>query len=267
MFDPFPAHCMLLKPRRLQVISRFGGFNAKISVPHVVDLCCCELERRGLKEEGILRVGGSVQRIKTITGMLNIYWDLDLSLENIHNVSGVLKMFLREMKEPILPLELFEGIANLLDVESEGRQHVLYTVSTLIATIPECSRRTLRRVVNFAALVSANSEENRMTMRNVALVLGPSVIRRSTVPNSQDAGYMHESAAQILADTPLATKVIMLFIKDVDGIDFRLNEECYSCFFKRDLADNLHVGLPHFQPQVYVDQPHVSLTFSRHSRL
>lgn len=47
-----------------QAAARYGDHSAP--VPAVVDLCIAELQRRGIMEEGILRVGGSVSRISQL---------------------------------------------------------------------------------------------------------------------------------------------------------------------------------------------------------
>lgn len=47
-----------------QVSARYGDSSA--CLPFVVDLCIVELQRRGLVEEGILRIGGSVKRISEL---------------------------------------------------------------------------------------------------------------------------------------------------------------------------------------------------------
>ena len=108
---------------------------------------------------------------------LNTYWDFDLTQENIHNVSGVLKTFLREADPPILPLELMETVIPLFE-GGGATEYGLSCLEELIQGLPRPNRSILKRVLGFGALVAANHKVNRMNIRNVALVLGPSLVRR-----------------------------------------------------------------------------------------
>lgn len=108
---------------------------------------------------------------------LNTYWDFDLTQENIHNVSGVLKTFLRETESPILPFELMETVIPLFE-GCGATEYGLNCLEELIQGIPRPNRCILKRVIGFGAMVAANQKVNRMSIRNVALVLGPSLVRR-----------------------------------------------------------------------------------------
>lgn len=82
------------------------------SIPVIVRKCLTEIELRGLQEVGIYRLSGT----NTIIKELKIAFDQDpfgvnLSVDDIPDinvVTGLLKMFLREMPDPLLTFELFD---------------------------------------------------------------------------------------------------------------------------------------------------------------
>ncbi|VUZ56806.1 unnamed protein product [Hymenolepis diminuta] len=78
----------------------------KLKVPVLVTTCVEEIERRGLQEEGIYRISGT----NTAITFLKSQFDEDTSLAvkqigdyDINVVSGLLKLFFRDLSEPLIP--------------------------------------------------------------------------------------------------------------------------------------------------------------------
>lgn len=102
--------------------------------------------RLGLNEVGIYRLSGS----KVVISQLRLAYDTrsssaDLSSEDIHNVTGLLKLWLRELPEPVIPFDMYPAfIATTLLADYEER---MYGLRNLIWSLPRPNFTLLRRLV------------------------------------------------------------------------------------------------------------------------
>ncbi|OMJ08207.1 putative Rho-type GTPase-activating protein 2 [Smittium culicis] len=86
-----------------------------IMLPAVVIRCIEYLELHGLKEVGIYRVSGSYKTVNTLKSMFTPGRDIDFKVLHldIHSVSTLLKMYLRELPESILTDNLMHKFIDL----------------------------------------------------------------------------------------------------------------------------------------------------------
>ncbi|KAM6949536.1 active breakpoint cluster region-related protein [Aplochiton taeniatus] len=85
-----------------------------VQVPHVVRCCVQEVERRGLKELGIYRVSGVACDISSLRADFNASFReaaVKLRCVDVNAVSCLLKLYFRELPEPLIPTELFQSLA------------------------------------------------------------------------------------------------------------------------------------------------------------
>ncbi|OCF43932.1 hypothetical protein I317_02202 [Kwoniella heveanensis CBS 569] len=89
--------------------SLIGG--QKHELPLVVFTVVEEIYRRGMSQPGIFRLAGDGVRISSLTKVFNLpplYGDsLPISGEPIHNLTGLVKRYVRDLPEPILDESLF----------------------------------------------------------------------------------------------------------------------------------------------------------------
>uniref|UniRef100_A0AAX7SZU3 Rho GTPase activating protein 1 n=1 Tax=Astatotilapia calliptera TaxID=8154 RepID=A0AAX7SZU3_ASTCA len=88
-------------------------------------------------------------------------------MEDVHLAAVILKTFLRELPEPLLTYQLYNDIVNFA---------CKYVMKTLVESLPEENYASLRYLITFLAQVSANSEVNKMTNSNLAVVFGPNLL-------------------------------------------------------------------------------------------
>ncbi|OMJ26670.1 putative Rho-type GTPase-activating protein 2 [Smittium culicis] len=86
-----------------------------IMLPAVVIRCIEYLELHGLKEVGIYRVSGSYKTVNTLKSMFTPGRDIDFKALHldIHSISTLLKMYLRELPESILTDNLMHKFIDL----------------------------------------------------------------------------------------------------------------------------------------------------------
>jgi hypothetical protein len=85
-----------------------------VDVPQVVCKCVAEVERRGLRLEGIYRIPGYHDEIESLRLAFDTKGDADLSaVEDINSVAGLLKLYFRLLP---IPLVTYSAYRSLMDV-------------------------------------------------------------------------------------------------------------------------------------------------------
>lgn len=132
------------------------------------------LSEQGLEIEGIFRRSANVTLVKEVQLRYNSGVTVNFrAMEDIHLAAVILKTFLRELPEPLLTYQLYNDIVNFSSVSSDSQ---VAFMKTLVASLPEENDATLRYLITFLAQVSANSEVNKMTNSNLAVVFGPNLL-------------------------------------------------------------------------------------------
>ncbi|XP_068560775.1 rho GTPase-activating protein 1 [Cebidichthys violaceus] len=132
------------------------------------------LSEQGLEIEGIFRRSANVTLVKEVQLRYNSGEPVSFTeMEDIHLAAVILKTFLRELPEPLLTYQLYNDIVNFTSVSSDSQVALM---KTLVESLPEENAAALRYLVTFLAQVSANSEVNKMTNSNLAVVFGPNLL-------------------------------------------------------------------------------------------
>ena len=137
--------------------------------PHINDLLN-NVEKYGLDQPGIFRISGSSNTINSVINQVNRGIKVDLSKLDYHVISGLLKQFLRTMKEPVFPFSFFDRLTEIKASELE-------TLKELINELPHHNAELLKRVIQLLTKVAKFSDVNKMTTSNLAIVIGPNLAR------------------------------------------------------------------------------------------
>ncbi|KAF7644844.1 hypothetical protein LDENG_00214620 [Lucifuga dentata] len=147
-------------------------------VPHVVRYCAEEVERRGMHEVGIYRISGAASHISNIKAAFNSNLReavTRLRKAEVNVASGVLKLYFRELPEPLIPTELFQSLARILDVQDFDSRWV--SMLSLLQSCPDANRHTFLYLLHHLQRVSERQNVNKMSLMNLATVFGPSLLR------------------------------------------------------------------------------------------
>ncbi|XP_037618267.1 rho GTPase-activating protein 1-like [Sebastes umbrosus] len=132
------------------------------------------LSEQGLEIEGIFRRSANVTLVKEVQLRYNSGETVNFrEIEDVHLAAVILKTFLRELPEPLLTFQLYNDIVNFTSVSSDSQGEIM---KALVESLPEENYASLRYLVTFLAQVSANSEVNKMTNSNLAVVFGPNLL-------------------------------------------------------------------------------------------
>ncbi|XP_020309109.1 rho GTPase-activating protein 22 isoform X1 [Oncorhynchus kisutch] len=146
--------------------------------PLLVEQCVDFIKERGLDEEGLFRMPGQANLVKDLQEAFDC-GDKPLfdSNTDVHTVASLLKLYLRELPEPVVPFSKYEDFlscAQLLakDVE-EGVQELVKQVSNL----PPANYNLLKYICMFLDEVQSHANKNKMSVQNLATVFGPNILR------------------------------------------------------------------------------------------
>uniref|UniRef100_A0A1A8LJH3 Rho GTPase activating protein 1 n=1 Tax=Nothobranchius pienaari TaxID=704102 RepID=A0A1A8LJH3_9TELE len=132
------------------------------------------LSEHGLEIEGIFRRSANVTLVKEVQLRYNSGAVVSFrEMEDVHLAAVILKTFLRELPEPLLTYQLYNDIINFASVSQEDQAAVM---KELVESLPQENYASLRYLITFLAQVSANSDVNKMTNSNLAVVFGPNLL-------------------------------------------------------------------------------------------
>uniref|UniRef100_A0A8C8SI56 Rho-GAP domain-containing protein n=1 Tax=Pelusios castaneus TaxID=367368 RepID=A0A8C8SI56_9SAUR len=167
-------------------------------VPALVVQCVSEVERRGLTEAGLYRVPGAEPLVREWKQKLLRAKGAAPSLgrvADVHVVCGVLKDFLRGLREPLVTFRLHPAFLQAADIPDEAASQA--ALAHLVNELPQANRDTLAFLMLHLLRVT-HSPECKMDRLNLARVFGPTLVGHSSACPTPLA---------ILEDTPQQCKV------------------------------------------------------------
>uniref|UniRef100_A0A8C3A6U3 Rho GTPase activating protein 12a n=1 Tax=Cyclopterus lumpus TaxID=8103 RepID=A0A8C3A6U3_CYCLU len=145
------------------------------TVPIFVKMCIDHVENTALCVDGLYRVSGNLAIIQKLRFVVNHDETVNLAdekWEDIHVTTGALKMYFRELPEPLFTYALFHDFVNY-------KQRV-QSIKDLIRQLPKPNHDTMQALFKHLRRVIEHGEENRMTTQSVAIVFGPTLLRPET---------------------------------------------------------------------------------------
>lgn len=146
--------------------------------------------------EGIFRLSGAEKRIKELVVLFNspdrYGKGLDWDGYTVHDAANVLRRYLNQLPEPIVPLDLYDRFRQPLRghaFEAVGDQEApqvsgsnfdldqtILKYQQLITELPPLNRQLLLYILDLLAVFASKSEENRMTSQNLAAIFQPGML-------------------------------------------------------------------------------------------
>lgn len=96
-----------------------------------------------------------------------------------HTLASVLKTFVRDLPEPLISRSTYENLANIDTIPDD--KLASFVASNFVKPLPNQERKLLKDVILLAAMTAQLSSVNRMTVRSLAVVWAPTIIRFETV--------------------------------------------------------------------------------------
>uniref|UniRef100_A0A671W0G3 Rho GTPase-activating protein 17 n=1 Tax=Sparus aurata TaxID=8175 RepID=A0A671W0G3_SPAAU len=149
----------------------------EIALP--LEACVMMLLETGMKEEGLFRIAAGASKLKKLKAALDCSTSqLEEFYSDPHAVAGALKSYLRELPEPLMSYQLYDDWIQASSVtDPDKRLQALWVVCD---KLPKNNKTNLRYLVKFLSKLAQDSEVNKMTPSNIAIVLGPNLLWAKT---------------------------------------------------------------------------------------
>uniref|UniRef100_A0A8C5W4U2 Rho GTPase activating protein 27 n=1 Tax=Microcebus murinus TaxID=30608 RepID=A0A8C5W4U2_MICMU len=154
-------------------------------VPRFVQQCIRTVEARGLDIDGLYRISGNLATIQKLRYKVDHDERLDLDdgrWEDVHVITGALKLFFRELPEPLFPFSHFRQFIAAIKLQDQAQRS--RCVGDLVRSLPAPNHDTLRLLFQHLCRVIEHGEQNRMSVQSVAIVFGPTLLRPETEETS-----------------------------------------------------------------------------------
>ncbi|XP_078096408.1 rho GTPase-activating protein 17a isoform X6 [Mustelus asterias] len=145
----------------------------EIALP--MEACVMMLLETGMKEEGLFRIAAGASKLKKLKAALDCSTSqLEEFYSDQHAVAGALKSYLRELPEPLMTFQLYDEWVQAASVpESDKKLQALWVTCS---KMPKSNSSNFRYLIKFLAKLAQNSDINKMTPSNIAIVLGPNLL-------------------------------------------------------------------------------------------
>ncbi|XP_023146823.2 rho GTPase-activating protein 17a isoform X3 [Amphiprion ocellaris] len=149
----------------------------EIALP--IEACVMMLLETGMKEEGLFRIAAGASKLKKLKAALDCSTSqLEEFYSDPHAVAGALKSYLRELPEPLMTHQHYDEWIQASSVSDPDKR--LQALWVVCDKLPKNNKNNLRYLVKFLAKLAQDSETNKMTPSNIAIVLGPNLLWAKT---------------------------------------------------------------------------------------
>jgi len=174
-------------------------------IPKICYQCIEFLTDKGLRETGLFRVAGNKENIDS---MRDLYQEeIEVKLEDVHDVAGVFKLYLRMLPEPLIPYEQYSSFIKSANSHQQKDPKRCQDFKELISKIPKENLSLLRYLCQFLKNVASLSDVNKMTTDNLAIVFAPNLIRPQV-----------DTPQSMLTEMPVTISIMGTFITNSEDI-------------------------------------------------
>ncbi|XP_077097442.1 rho GTPase-activating protein 25 [Siphateles boraxobius] len=172
-------------------------------VPILVEKCAEFIREHGLNEEGIFRLPGQDNQVKQFREAFDAGERPSFPSDtDVHTVGSLLKLYLRELPEPVVPWTQYQDFLDstlMLDATTAaGKENLEKQISLL----PKVNYNLLSYICRFLFEVQQNSKVNKMSVENLATVMGVNLFKPQV-----------EDAISMMKGTPMIQKVMTVMIR------------------------------------------------------
>ncbi|XP_060748247.1 rho GTPase-activating protein 17b isoform X4 [Tachysurus vachellii] len=151
--------------------------NREIALP--IEACVMMLLETGMKEEGLFRIAAGASKLKKLKAALDCSTSqLEEFYSDPHAVAGALKSYLRELPEPLMTFQMYDEWIQASNVADPDKR--LQALWVTCDSLPKANKANLKYLVKFLAKLAQESDVNKMTPSNIAIVLGPNLLWAKT---------------------------------------------------------------------------------------
>ncbi|XP_076179407.1 GTPase regulator associated with FAK isoform X3 [Ptiloglossa arizonensis] len=183
-----------------------------------VSKCIAALEERGLEEQGLYRVVGVASKVNKLLAMgldrrkLEKF-NMDDRFEwESKTITSALKTYLRTLSEPLMTFQYYNSFISA--AKQDMKEARTNDIHNLVYGLPKANFSMLILLIRHLCSVAKKSDKNLMTIGNLAVCFGPSLLRpkEETVASIMDIKFYNivveiliENCERIIAGPPQDT--------------------------------------------------------------
>ncbi|KAM8808549.1 rho GTPase-activating protein 10 [Eudromia elegans] len=147
----------------------------------IIKKCISAVEMRGINDQGLYRVVGVSSKVQRLLSLLmDAKTCSEVDLENsvdweVKTITSAMKQYLRSLPEPLMTYELHGEF--IVPAKSGSPDSRVNAIHFLVHKLPEKNKEMLDILVKHLANVSKHAKKNLMTVANLGVVFGPTLMR------------------------------------------------------------------------------------------
>jgi hypothetical protein len=199
------------KPENVETQAELAALEVPLILVH---LAYAIVQSGGCTREGLFRVPGTKATVDRLKVSLCSGEYEDLSLENPHDLASLMKEWLKSLKDPVIPRDLYQ---RCMDTVVKPKDSV-----AIVDEIPYPQQAVLRYVISFLQheiLKPEVQKVTRMDMRSIAMTFAPCLM-------DYDESDMQKMMANIQLQIKFLVNLLMLM--NVDGLESTLDTSVSS---------------------------------------
>ncbi|KAL5473106.1 hypothetical protein EMCRGX_G027551 [Ephydatia muelleri] len=182
----------------------------KQDIAVVLSTCTTALREKWMDTEGLFRLAAGAAKIKYLKTSFDA-GQKDVSDHDPHTIAGCIKMYLRELPEPLLKFELYSEWLKAAGIGDINER--LQAIWKVKQKLPKQNLDNLKYLITFCKELVQHSEATKMGASNIAIVIGPNLLWQKE--NEDDPGSMFSG---LVVDTAMQTRLVETMIEHCDWL-------------------------------------------------
>lgn len=178
---------------RIEEVMEFEKKRSARKVPLIMEACIDFLTKHGLETEGIFRLPGRMLLVRDLKDRFDEgeTVNLDIEEEDVHSVASLLKQYLRELPECLIPFASYQNFMNIAmrfqgKKTEQAQMDEVLTLKEAMKDVPPCNYNALKYLCHFLHKLSENTTSTKMDAHNLARVFGPNIIRHPQMEDNPE---------------------------------------------------------------------------------
>ncbi|XP_022614048.1 rho GTPase-activating protein 25-like [Seriola dumerili] len=177
-------------------------------VPILVQKCVEFIKEHGLDEEGIFRLPGQDNAVKQFRDAFDAGERPSFPSDtDVHTVASLLKLYLRELPEPVVPWTQYQDFLDCTTLLDYNNTEGWEKLEKQIALLPRLNYNLLSYVCRFLFEVQQHSSVNKMNVENLATVMGINLLKP-----------LIEDPITVMKATPQIQKLMTVMIRQHEAL-------------------------------------------------
>ncbi|KAM9560898.1 rho GTPase-activating protein 22-like isoform 1-T1 [Salvelinus alpinus] len=144
------------------------GSRNKTVVPLLVHQCVCFIHQHGLTEEGLFRMPGQTNHVRELQDAFDCgEKPLFDSNTDVHTVASLLKLYLRELPEPVVPFNKYTEFLSTAQLLTKDKEEGIFELGRQVRTLPQVNYNLLKYICRFLDEVQSHSSQNKMSVQTM----------------------------------------------------------------------------------------------------